>query len=173
MLRPQVDPAARAAAPVLATGRAASPGVVSGVVVTDVDEAEERALGGEDVILARTTTSPDDVHAMEVVKGIVTEVGGATSHAAVVSRELDVACVVGCGAGTVTRFAGRTVTVDADNGEVLDGMLPAACADEDGDSDLATLKAWAIAEGWAGTLAQMLLARTRSRTASDQGGRRA
>jgi pyruvate,orthophosphate dikinase len=84
-----------------------------------------------------------------------------------------VACVVGCGAGTVTRFAGRTVTVDADNGEVLDGMLPAACADEDGDSDLATLKAWAIAEGWAGTLAQMLLARTRSRTASDQGGRRA
>jgi pyruvate,orthophosphate dikinase len=146
MLREHVEPAARASARVLATGRPASPGVVSGVVVTDPDEAEDRALDGEDVVLARATTNPDDVRAMAAVGAILTEIGGSTSHAAVVSRELGTACVVGCGTGTVTALEGRTVTVDADAGEVLDGALPVLRASESDDPDLATLASWAQAE---------------------------
>jgi pyruvate,orthophosphate dikinase len=83
-----------------------------------------RALEGEDVILARPTTNPHDVRAMAVVRGILTEIGGATSHAAVVSRELGVPCVVGCGSGSLTALEGQTVTVDAVTGEVLAGALP-------------------------------------------------
>jgi pyruvate,orthophosphate dikinase len=86
-----------------------------------VDDAELRALDGEDVILARPTTNPHDVRAMAVVRGILTEIGGATSHAAVVSRELGVPCVVGCGAGSLTPLEGRLVTVDASAGRVLEG----------------------------------------------------
>ncbi|MCW3015098.1 MAG: Pyruvate, phosphate dikinase [Solirubrobacterales bacterium] len=157
LLRMQVDPAARAGARLLASGRPAAPGVVSGVIVTDVDEAEDRALDGEAVILARPTTNPDDVHAMAAVNGIVTEVGGATSHAAVVSRELDTACVVGCGLGTVTALAGRIVTLDADSGELLEGTLPTITPSEDEDPDLARMKAWAVEAGGTGhTLAELL-----------------
>jgi pyruvate,orthophosphate dikinase len=104
---------------VLAVGRPACPGLVSGVVVTDVDEAETRALDGEDVILARPTTCPHDVRVMSVVAGIVTEIGGATSHAAVVSRELGVPCVVGVGPGVIAGLEGRSVTLDATGGRVL------------------------------------------------------
>ena len=121
---PRVDDAARAGAKVLASGRPASPGIVSGVIVCDVEDAEMRALEGEDVILARPTTNPHDVRAMAVVRGILTEIGGATSHAAVVSRELGVPCVVGCGAGTLTPLEGQVVTLDAMAGEVLAGALP-------------------------------------------------
>jgi pyruvate,orthophosphate dikinase len=121
---PRVDEGARAGATVLAHGRPANPGIVSGVVVCDVEDAEMRALEGEDVILARPTTNPHDVRAMAVVRGILTEIGGATSHAAVVSRELGVPCVVGCGAGALTPLEGRVVTVDAAAGDVLEGALP-------------------------------------------------
>jgi pyruvate,orthophosphate dikinase len=121
---PHLDTEARADAAVLASGRPACPGIVSGTVVCDVDEAETRALEGEDVILARPTTNPHDVAAMAVVRGILTEIGGATSHAAVVSRELGVPCVVGCGAGALTKLDGQLVTVDATSGEVLAGALP-------------------------------------------------
>jgi pyruvate,orthophosphate dikinase len=94
---------------------------------------------------------------MAAVNGIVTEVGGATSHAAVVSRELDTACVVGCGINTVTRLAGRAVTLDANNGELLDGALPTASPTEDEDPDLATMKTWALAAGGTGdSLAELL-----------------
>jgi pyruvate,orthophosphate dikinase len=104
---------------VLAEGRPACPGLVHGVIVTDVDEAEARALEGEDVILARPTTCPHDVRAMSVVTGILTEIGGATSHAAVVSRELGVPCVVGVGQGVLDALEGLAVTLDATSGRVL------------------------------------------------------
>jgi pyruvate,orthophosphate dikinase len=123
---PRVDADARAAATVLASGRPANPGIASGMVVTDVEDAELRALDGEDVILARPTTNPHDVRAMAVVRGILTEVGGATSHAAVVSRELGVPCIVGCGAGVLTALEGQVVTVDAGAGVVLEGAVPVA-----------------------------------------------
>ena len=113
-------------ATVLASGRPACPGLVSGVVVTDVDDAEARALDGEDVILARETTNPHDVRAMAVVAGILTEIGGATSHAAVVSRELGVPCVVGCGQGVIAGLDGKLVTLDAATGKVLEGRVEAS-----------------------------------------------
>ncbi|MDQ6605061.1 MAG: PEP-utilizing enzyme [Actinomycetota bacterium] len=123
---PTADVAARAGATVLARGTPACPGFVTGLVVTGVEDAENRALEGEDIILARPTTSPHDVRAMSVAVGILTETGGATSHAAVVSRELGVACIVGCGAGSLADLDGKVVTLDANHGEVLEGAVPAA-----------------------------------------------
>ena len=120
------DAEARADATVLAKGKPACPGFVTGTVVCDVEEAESRALDGEDIILARVTTNPHDVTAMSVATGILTEIGGATSHAAVVSRELHVPCIVGCGQGTVTALEGKVVTLDATSGEVLEGAVPTA-----------------------------------------------
>jgi pyruvate,orthophosphate dikinase len=163
VLRPHVEPHARAGARVLATGRPACPGVVSGVIVCDTAAAEERADAGEDTILARPTTDPEDVPAMTVVTAILTELGGATSHAAVVSRELGVPCVVGCGAGTLMGLEGRVVTVDAASGEILEGELAVvAPAGAEDDPDLAQLLVWARAEPGAdagATLPKLLEAR--------------
>lgn len=142
MLRPHINPGLRTSATVLASGYPASPGVVSGIIVSDTEEAEERALAGEDIILARQTTNPEDVRAMVVVKGIVTEIGGATSHAAVVSRELNVACVVGCGTDTITQMVGQPITLDGNNGEILAGYLPLVKSDEKQDADLLSLHHW-------------------------------
>jgi len=162
MERPHVDPEERAGARLLAEGRPASPGVVTGTVVTDPDDAEARALNGEAVVLGRPTTNPDDVHAMAVVSGIVTEIGGATSHAAVVSRELGVPCIVGCGEAAVTTLEGCVVTLDAAAGELFEGALPVRQASEADDADLATLLEWARAEAGDGNrapLAELLRAR--------------
>jgi phosphohistidine swiveling domain-containing protein len=93
-----------------------------------VDAAIAAADRGDDVILVRNRTSPDDIHGMLVARGIVTETGGATSHAAVVSRELGRPAVVGCGCGVTEALAGKLVTVDGNAGEVRDGILPlSAC----------------------------------------------
>jgi pyruvate,orthophosphate dikinase len=146
LLREHVDPGAREAATVLASGRPACPGVAKGIVVTDVDEAADRAEDGEPIILARPVTTPNDMHAMAVVNGIVTEIGGATSHAAVVSRELGVACVVGVGKHTLAALKGRQVTLDADAGELLEGDLPTINTTEKDDPDLRQLTEWARAE---------------------------
>jgi pyruvate,orthophosphate dikinase len=143
LLRDHLDPAAIAQASVVAEGRPACPGLALGTVVTDVDEAERRATNGEDIILARETTNPDDMHAMAVVAGILTEIGGSTSHAAVVSRELGVPCVVGCGNGTLIPLDTQPVTADANEGEVYAGHLPVVSASEDQDDDLRTLAQWA------------------------------
>jgi len=156
LLGKHVDPKSLAKAHLHAEGSAACSGVATGVVVTDVDEAEDRANAGESIILARQTTNPDDVHAMAVVAGIVTEVGGATSHAAVVSRELDVPCVVGCGLGTVTELSGRLVTLDACNGRLYDGALPVVNATE-GHADVAAFELWARDAGGSGATLPDLL----------------
>lgn len=141
LLQPHLAPEVRAAATVLASGEPACPGVASGLVVTSADEADDLAAEGTDVVLATPTTSPDDVHGMFAAQAIVTEIGGATSHAAVVSRELGRPCVVGCGEGTLTPLAGRVVTVDSTAGEVLDGVLPLTGPGR-GDSALDTFCAW-------------------------------
>jgi pyruvate,orthophosphate dikinase len=147
VMRDHIDPDADAT--VLAEGKPACPGLTKGTIVTDVDEAEDRASDGEDIILARPVTTPDDMHAMTVVAGIVTEVGGATSHAAVVSRELGVACIVGVGRDVLGPLEGQTVTLDADNGKLYDGDVPTVRADEEHDPDLAQLAEWARAEAGA------------------------
>jgi pyruvate, orthophosphate dikinase len=138
LLRPELTSADGAS--LLASGTAASPGVATGTAVATPEEATAGT------ILVRRATSPDDVHGMIAAAGVVTEQGGATSHAAVVSRALDTPCVVGCGAGTVEALLGRTITVDATSGRVYAGELPVSSASETGDADLARLCEWATAE---------------------------
>ena len=123
LLQPSLQPENRLAAVLLAKGLPAGPGVVSGQAYTEVDAAIDAADRGEDVILVRNHTSPDDIHGMLVARGVVTETGGATSHAAVVSRELGRVAVVGCGRGIAESLAGKLVTVDGNEGEVRDGSL--------------------------------------------------
>ncbi|WP_460015695.1 PEP-utilizing enzyme, partial [Mycobacterium avium] len=113
-----------------------------GLVVIDADEAEDLADKGRAVILARPTTDPDDVAAMSASVAVVTELGGSTSHAAVVCREMAVPCVVGCGMDSVTALAGRVVTVDADTGTVHLGELPVRPLLEADDEDLRTIERW-------------------------------
>ena len=84
-----------------------------------------------------------DLHGMIGAAGVITEEGGSTSHAAVVSRALGVPCVVGCGSGTLVPLAGQTVTVDGQSGSVYAGELAVHCADERNDQVLNELLAWA------------------------------
>ena len=113
--------------------------MVSGKAYADVDDALDAAEEGEDVILVRAATSPDDVQGMLAARGIVTETGGATSHAAVVSREIGRPAVVGCGAGVVAALVGRMITVDGDEGEVREGVLERTAWSETDSPDLAEL----------------------------------
>ncbi|MCA9960737.1 MAG: pyruvate, phosphate dikinase, partial [Anaerolineales bacterium] len=79
-----------------ATGVNASPGAAVGRIYLDADTAEKMAKEhGQDVIMVRPFTKPDDVHGMLAAKGILTSEGGATSHAAVVARQFGIPCVVG------------------------------------------------------------------------------
>ncbi|WP_067829028.1 pyruvate, phosphate dikinase [Nocardia inohanensis] len=130
----------------LARGESACPGLASGVVVIDPNEAEARAEAGEDVILVRPTTSPDDLHGMIAARAIVTELGGATSHAALVSRELGRPCVVGCGPGVVDALTGKTVTVDGGAGLVLLGEITANPVEQSVLDDVRRLADWAGVE---------------------------
>ncbi|MDT5202490.1 MAG: pyruvate, orthophosphate dikinase [Mycobacterium sp.] len=139
LLQPSLQPEKRLAARLLATGLPAGPGVASGRAYTEVDAAIDAADRGEDVILVRHHTSPDDIQGMLVARGIVTETGGATSHAAVVSRELGRAAVVGCGSGVTESLAGKLVTVDGNAGEVRDGNLPLSAWSEDNTPELREL----------------------------------
>ena len=80
----------------LATGAGASPGAASGRVCFNADVAEDLARRGEQVILVRPETKPDDIHGIIASAGVVTSRGGVTSHAAVVTRGLGKPCIVGC-----------------------------------------------------------------------------
>ena len=145
LLMPRLDDGAAETASLLAEGEGASPGVGIGRVVLEADEAEARGAAGEDVVLVRPTTSPDDVHGMVAARAVVTAAGGATSHAAVVSRSLGVPCVVGCGAGVGAALAGREVTVDGKAGRVFDGALPVSVPSETDDPYLRETAGWARA----------------------------
>jgi pyruvate, orthophosphate dikinase len=142
VLRPRIDPVHAAAATVLARGEPACPGIGEGWIATSADTAMERADEGEEVVLATITTDPEDVHGMVVASAIVTELGGSTSHAAVVSRELGRPCVVGCGAGSLAGMAGREVTVDGGAGVVYAGCLPIVTTSFSDDPDMRDLAAW-------------------------------
>lgn len=144
LLLPRLAGGAADGAEIVAQGEGACPGVASGILVADADEAERRAAAGEAVILVRATTSPDDVHGMIAARGVVTEQGGSTSHAAVVSRALGRPCVVGVGAGAVAR-AGQVVTIDGAAGKVYAGALPTERPREADDAQLARLIEWARA----------------------------
>ena len=143
LLTPVIEPSALAEATVVASGLPACPGVGAGRVVVDSDSAEDAADNGEDAVLARETTSPDDVGGIIAARAVITEQGGSTSHAAVVSRELHTPCVVGCGKGSLRELVGTEVTVDGGSGTVYSGLLPLTHPSESTDPDMATLLAWA------------------------------
>jgi pyruvate,orthophosphate dikinase len=136
LLHPTIDPAAVKER--LARGLPASPGAVSGEVVFSADDAEAAAQAGRKVILVRIETSPDDIHGMHAAQGILTARGGATSHAALVSRGMGKCAVVGCealevdyeqrlfrvrGSSTVV-YEGDCITLDGSTGEVFRGPVP-------------------------------------------------
>jgi len=139
LLQPSLQPETRLAARLLARGLPACPGVVSGTAYNDVDEAIDAAEEGKDVILVRSSTSPDDIQGMMAACGIVTEIGGVTSHAAVVSRELHRPSVVGCGAGIADALVGKQITIDGTEGEVREGILELKAWSEDDSPNLAEL----------------------------------
>ncbi len=155
----RIDPALLAAIPDLrlapgaervlpvARGEPGCPGVAVGEVVTDPAEAVARAARGEDVILARVMTSPNDLEGVIAARALVTEQGGSTSHAAVVSRELGRPCVLGCGLDTVTALAGRRVTVDGARGSIWEGALAEASMAGEAGEDLAKLRQWGLDTG--------------------------
>jgi pyruvate,orthophosphate dikinase len=94
LLHPMIDP--KAQLDVVATGLNASPGAASGAIVLDADLAEERGRNGDDVLLVRWETTPDDIHGLIQARGVLTAHGGMTSHAAVVARGMGKPCVAGC-----------------------------------------------------------------------------
>lgn len=143
LLAPRLADGQADKAELVASGEAACPGIGMGLVVTDTDEAERLAAAGTPVVLARATTSPEDLHGMIAAQAVVTEHGGSTSHAAVVSRALGVACIVGCGDGSVTALAGETVTVDGAAGRIYRGRLEAVVPDEAKIAGLREVRTWA------------------------------
>ena len=151
LLHPTLDPAADAE--VIAKGLPASPGAASGKIVFFADDALKAAQAGDDVILVRIETSPDDIHGMHAAKGILTSRGGMTSHAAVVARGMGKACICGIGellisyADRTVNVRGRTLnegdwlTIDGAAGIVMLGRVPTV--DPVLSGDFATLMAWA------------------------------
>ena len=140
LLQPIFDPAAKRKAvddgKLLAKGINAGPGAATGRIKFFADEAEQWVhKHGRGVILVRRETSPEDIRGMQAAEGILTAFGGASSHAALVSRQMGKVCVVGCNAlqidynaGTVS-VGGKTlkdgdfISIDGFTGEVIEGQV--------------------------------------------------
>ncbi len=151
LLHPRLDPKAKYE--VLATGLGASPGAAVGQVVFDADEAEERGSRGEQVIMVRWETNPDDIHGLIQAQGVITSHGGMTSHAAVVARGMGKPCIAGAqdlkidtearqfSVGDTVIREGDWITMDGASGRVIIGqaaLVPAAM-----DEYVDTVLAWA------------------------------
>ena len=106
---------------VLVRGLGASPGMASGTVkiILDIDELDKIKDGD---IMVTTMTTPDMVPAMRRASGIVTDEGGVTCHASIISRELGIPCVVGTGDATAKLEENTGVTLDGKKGLVFDGI---------------------------------------------------
>src|SRR5574340_219408 len=144
LLHPVLDPAAKKSLAKIATGLPASPGAAVGRIVFTADHAVEAAPKGP-VVLVRKETVPDDIHGMEVAKGILTARGGMTSHAAVVARGMGTPCVAGAEAIEVNEHkkeayvtvGGKKLTLkefdwvslDGSTGEVFAGQANTIDAD--------------------------------------------
>jgi pyruvate,orthophosphate dikinase len=139
LLRPIFDPEEKKKAEregrIVARGLPAGPGAASGRVVFFPSDAEEWAARGEEVLLVRIETSPEDIRGMSVAQGILTARGGMTSHAALVARQMGKVCVVGCEAlkidyvrrqievnGKIIK-EGDYLSIDGSAGEVIIGRL--------------------------------------------------
>jgi pyruvate,orthophosphate dikinase len=117
LLHPVIVPASRKSLQKITTGLPASPGAAVGRIVFTADGAVEAAKNGP-VILVRAETVPDDIHGMEVAKGILTSRGGMTSHAAVVARGMGTPCVAGAAAVVVEEHK-KQITVVLPDGQSL------------------------------------------------------
>jgi pyruvate,water dikinase len=114
-------------APVLVSGSPASPGAAVGPVKIVLSSSEINRVEQGDVLVAEMTT-PDFVPAMKRAAAIVTDRGGRTAHAAIVSRELGIPCVVGAAGATTTLSDDQLVTVDGSQGRVYEGRAEARLA---------------------------------------------
>ncbi|HWB00116.1 MAG TPA: pyruvate, phosphate dikinase [Pirellulales bacterium] len=139
LLQPIFDPVAKKAAggKRLAKGINAGPGAASGKIVFHASDAEAMGIKDPNVklILVRRETSPEDLRGMKIARGILTAFGGASSHAALVSRQMGKPCIVGCGElnidyhkNTVTVGGkvlkeGDTISIDGFTGEVFEGNI--------------------------------------------------
>ena len=151
LLHPMIDPKARL--DVVATGLNASPGAASGAIVLDADLAEERGRNGDDVLLVRWETTPDDIHGLIQARGVLTAHGGMTSHAAVVARGMGKPCVAGCESLSIdlkTRTIrigehelaeGDQLTIDGGTGRVIVGAVPLVAPEI--DERFETILGWA------------------------------
>src|SRR5579864_4184110 len=157
LLHPVLDPASKKSLALLAKGLPASPGASVGTIVFTADDAVEQAKTTP-VVLVRKETVPDDIHGMEVAKGILTSRGGMTSHAAVVCRGMGTPCVAGAeafdvnehkktvtvtvGGKTVVLKEGDWLSLDGSTGEVFAGRANTLDADP-ASGVLKTFMEWA------------------------------
>ncbi len=151
-LHPMIDPTAKT--DIVASGLPASPGGATGAIVFSAEEAVDVNADGTAVILVRRETTPEDIHGMKVAEGILTQLGGMTSHAAVVARGMGVCAITGCGglttdyeqgtattAGGIVLKRGDIITLDGTAGEVMLGDIPKTEAST--SDDFQTLLSWA------------------------------
>ena len=151
LLHPTLDPKANKI--ILSRGLPASPGAASGKVVFNSEDAVEMSKNGEDIILVRMETSPEDIHGMYAAKGILTSRGGMTSHAAVVARGMGRPCVAGAGEILIDHVgnkftvsnqiikSGDLITIDGSLGEVILGEVPTILPEL--SKDFSKLMKWA------------------------------
>ena len=137
----------------LAKGIAASPGAASGIAVFDVKKAIELGEAGKKVILIRKETKPEDVPAFFSAEGILTSLGGKSSHAAIVSRGMGKPCIVGCAelkinyenntctANGITVKENEMVSIDGSVGTVFIGEVPTV--EPKVTKDFQTILSWA------------------------------
>jgi pyruvate,orthophosphate dikinase len=161
LMHPFFDPDAKTSArdegQLLAQGLDASPGAATGVAVFDADRAQKWGAEGKDVILVRPETAPDDVPGMLASLGVLTQHGGATSHAAVVARGSNLPCVAGCedirvdveraqftvpATGRVVK-EGDVISIDGGTGEVFWGEIQTLEVEYTEQRDLVELLSWA------------------------------
>jgi pyruvate,orthophosphate dikinase len=138
LLAPVFDTADVAKAPVIATGLPAGPGAASGQIYLNADRAVTATEKGEQVLLVRIETSPEDLRGMIAAEGILTARGGVSSHAALVARQMGKVCICGAAAVEVdyqartVKVAGRTfkegdwISIDGTAGKVYAGRVKTA-----------------------------------------------
>ncbi len=153
-LHPQLEPGAAKATRPVARGLNVSPGAAVGMIAFDADTAERWAADGKDVVLVRPETKPDDVHGMLAARGVLTERGGRTSHAALVARQFGKPAVVGVASlsidleeremriGEDVLKEGDWISIDGTNGTVHLGRLRTVVPDLENEY-LLKLLAWA------------------------------
>ena len=155
LLHPMLDTESEQQATFLAKGLPAGPGGATGRIVFTADDAETWHKNGEQVILIREETSPEDVHGMHAAEAILTAKGGMTSHAALVARGWGKCCIVGCSAihintetkevsvGDIVLKEGDWVTMNGTRGNLYQGQVNLIPSNPDTHPEYKILMEWA------------------------------